>query len=326
MSSPVCTICQMNNAITSCVECKQLVCGDCSGSCQVCAKSLCKNHVQLTSHGRKLCPHCMAERNAQRKRLKAERRKQKAKEEQAASTSFENLSDSSTGTSPGFAGKPISSAAASVSAGTSFEDIFDGTPVLKPQAVEEDDERDADLVSAGNMGDQEYDDLDPAEKERQAKLGRTEAESTESGRLELPPMDENRPVLSASGYQPPSRLRKMMAFVFFGIGMMYFWTATPYLKETMLPWDAPKLEYNQDQMATYKHDDNRIRNSSNINQFEFFAQGPFFFIAWLVVLSYVGGVLAITFSIIRSAWWSWRAKLNLEAADDLEKDRNELLM
>jgi len=41
---------------------------------------------------------------------------------------------------------------------------------------------------------------------------------------------------------------------------------------------------------------------------------------------YVGGVTAIFVSLLRSAWWSWRAKLNEDAVNELDNDRNKLLM
>ena len=180
-------------------------------------------------------------------------------------------------------------------------------------------------AGVGLADDREYDDLDPMEKERQRKLGRRDAEFTETGRLELPPMDENRSVLTSSAYQPPSKKKMYAAFLLFGVGMYYFWTASPFLRETLMPWQSVGPVYTSE-MRPAPYDDNRLRNASNLNQFVLLKQAPLFFAAWLFVIAYVGGVIAIIISIIRSAWWSWRAKINQEAAESLDKNKNELLM
>ncbi|MFP6583441.1 MAG: hypothetical protein VCD00_12915 [Candidatus Hydrogenedentota bacterium] len=282
MASVVCKLCNKNYAIAGCDTCKTLVCKDCSAVCQGCGTTICRQHVELTKKGRKLCGRCMSERNARREAL---RQKYSASRQQAPPAPTE-------------------------SAGVSFEDLMgSGGQLLKPvkpQAPpESEDEPD--------FGDP---DLAPEEAEPQATF-------TETGKLELPPMDENRPVLGQSGYQPPSRKRVLAAFIFFGIGSMLFYQSSPILRELLFPFETTELKFNQGQM-TQIQDTNKLRNAGNFQQLDILTQGPMFFVAWSLLIGYCGGVLILVVGMIRSFYWSRLANHNLEAARSLDKDNNEL--
>jgi len=60
-----CSSCIIRSSIGYCVECRALVCEECSVTCQVCGKLVCRPHVRETPHRRQLCPKCYARRNSQ---------------------------------------------------------------------------------------------------------------------------------------------------------------------------------------------------------------------------------------------------------------------
>lgn len=310
MASVTCKLCNQQYAVIGCEECKTLVCSNCSCMCQGCGVPICNEHTDLTKGGRKLCGRCMSERKARRAALKDKYRTGERKSPSAPPSPSppEGKLPSSPSSLAPFAGK-----------GMSFAEIGGDGALIPVRETEEDIEQEAGLG-------QEHEDpvmrLDPEEAERNRKARET-AQITATGRLELPPMDQNRPVLGQSGYQPPSQKKVFSAFLFFGIGMMYFYKSTPYFQDTLLPFDTTELLFNEGAMAVV-HDTNRIRNTSNLQQLDIFSQAPMFFVSWLVVLSYCGGVLILVIGIIRSTYWSYIAKRNLEASGNLDKDANEL--
>jgi hypothetical protein len=264
-----------------------------------------------------LCKSCGAERRA---RKKAQKARQEAQAQQPAeSTSFESLNVGSREFIPN-KNEPPQVGGIQDSAGMSFEDLSDGTSLLKPGMSEQELN-----AEAGLLDEDDYAAMDPMERERLKKMGRIEAEFSSTGRLELPPMDENKQILTSSAYQPPSRARYIMAFAFFGIGMVYFWSVNAELRELMMPWKNTGVEYNQNQRAAISTT-NTLRDTSNINNLNIFSQAPMFFVAWAIFLSYVGGVIALLISVIRSWWWSYNAKIGEEALKEMEdRDKNELL-
>jgi hypothetical protein len=214
---------------------------------------------------------------------------------------------------------PSSSPAPFAGKGMSFAEIRGDQPLMPVRATEKEIEEEAGLGAEHEDPDMR---LDPEEAERKRKALET-AQFTSTGKLELPPMDENRPVLGQSGYEPPSRKKVFAAFVLFGISMIYFYNSTSYFKDTLFPFDTTELQFMEGEMAVIQ-DTNLIRNTSNLQQLDIFSQAPIFFISWLIVLSYLGGVLILTVGIIRSTYWSYVAKRNLEASQNLDKDANEL--
>ena len=60
-----CSSCITRSSIGYCVECRALVCEECSVTCRVCGKLVCRAHVRETPHRRQLCPKCYARRNSQ---------------------------------------------------------------------------------------------------------------------------------------------------------------------------------------------------------------------------------------------------------------------
>ncbi len=128
-----------------------------------------------------------------------------------------------------------------------------------------------------------------------------------SSRLELPPVDEKRPVMTYSGYQAPSKTAYFFAFLFFGVAGLVFYSTTPILKDIMFPFTTPEYKFSSGQLAPIM-DTNRLRNTSNVNQFEILSQAPVFFVTWLILIVYVGGSALIIISTVRSAVSSYRAK------------------
>ena len=128
-----------------------------------------------------------------------------------------------------------------------------------------------------------------------------------SSRLELAPVDEKRPVKIGSGYQDPTKTAYFFAFLFFGIAGLVFYSTTPILKDVLFPFDTPSYKFNPNQQTPIM-DTNRLRDTSNVSQFEIFSQAPTFFIAWLILIVYVGGSALILISTVRSAISSFRAK------------------
>ncbi|MFP6615060.1 MAG: hypothetical protein VCB26_01525 [Candidatus Hydrogenedentota bacterium] len=286
--------------------------------------SICIEHTHLTKGGRKLCGRCTAERQERQQALKSKYGKG---QRSAPSISLPDSGESAAASSavpppsaPPAPGKPVGAAADAAFKGVAFADIAGSSPLIPIRETEKEIEEEA------GVGPEHEDPemrLDPEEAEKSRKARET-AHLTSTGRLELPPMDQNRPVLGQSGYQPPSRKKVLAAFILFGIGSMLFYNSTPYLKETLLPFDTTKPQFYEGQMAQIQ-DTNKIRNTSNIQQFYIFSQAPMFFVSWLILLSYLLGIVILVFGVIRSSYWSYIAKRNLEAARNLDKDANQLL-
>lgn len=335
MASVTCQRCKTQNAVIGCDECKTLVCGNCSSMCQGCGVSICIEHTHLTKGGRKLCGKCSAEREARREALKSKYGKgrrsapsvsiphsaESAESGAAGTASAVSASSARTSsTSAGrAAGEPVGPSAGAGFKGVAFADIAGSSPLMPVRETAEEIEEEA---GSGSEHDDSEMRLDPEDAEKNRKA-REKADLTSTGRLELPPMDENRPVLGLSGYQPPSRKKLLSAVIFFGIGTILFYNATPYLDETLFPFDTTELRFNEGEMAQI-YDTNRLRNTGNIQQIDIFSQAPTFFVAWLLLLSYLLGMFILIVGVIRSSYWSYVAKRNLEAARNLDKDANLL--
>lgn len=92
MATVQCLKCKDRPAIDSCTICNNPLCGECLVRCQVCKKTVCKKHHDVTTTGRKLCDVCMQRRT----QIRAERKERKEKERErqpAENLSFESLSD-----------------------------------------------------------------------------------------------------------------------------------------------------------------------------------------------------------------------------------------
>ena len=90
MATVNCLKCKARPAIDSCVICKNPLCGECMVRCQVCKKTVCKTHHDVTTTGRKLCDNCMK----RRAELRAERKARKKRNRKPVpNLSFEALSE-----------------------------------------------------------------------------------------------------------------------------------------------------------------------------------------------------------------------------------------
>ncbi len=300
MAALQCRVCGQGDAIAFCSETGEPMCANCAATCQVCNAPISKRRVQLTSTGRKLCSKCMAQRN--------ERRKAK-KEELKRAARGPSPADAGVARAAASAGFQSPVAAAPKSAGTSFQDLMGGddAPMMPPVRVD-DDPRDAGEPAREVHGlSREFGDDRVYGAEGPPKEG--------GGRLQLPPIDDKRPILTASGYQPPSRTSWIAAFALFGVAGAIFWSIFPGLRDIMFPPDlaTPKFLSDLMPMAT---DTNALRNTSNISQFEILKQGPIFITAWAIVLVYVIGFFLIILSIIRSLISGYLAKRRLKRAEE----------
>ena len=320
MTAVLCKLCDTEYAVTGCQECKTLVCGNCSTMCQTCGVSICSSHTHKTKGGRNLCGKCTAERQARSAALK-EKYSNAPKTPAAPGAS---VPSQPVPPAAGRASAPGISAAAAPSPfgankGTSFAELAESAPLMPVRETAEEIEKEAGLGPESDDPDMR---LDP-EEARKKNEGRREAHQSVSGRLELPPMNQNRPILNQSGYQAPSRTKRILAFVFFGIGMLLFYNATPAFKDTLFPFTTGEFRFQQGQMAQIQ-DTNSLRNTGNIQQFDILAQAPTFFLAWFFLLTYCGGVAILTVGVIRSGISGHLARRNLRAAQNLGKDANTL--
>jgi len=321
MPAVTCRACGQGESIAICAESGVPICKNCAVSCDVCNSPIARERAQFTSTGRKLCTKCMAERNARRKAKKEEMRREgssgkrepappKAATAGVAGASFEDLMRDDAELSRAFKGivrqeaSPPSQAEeeAPKSAGTSFEDLMsspvpEGAPA-KGKGAKAAARRD------GGDGPKAH--------------GLEGAPQEGSGRLSLGPIDDNRPILSQSGHQPPSRKAYIAAFCLFGLAGAIFWNVAPGFREILMPWRTPRYEFSSGQLAT-TGDTNALRNTSNVSQFDVFSQGPIFFVAWAFVGTYVVGFVLIVWSVGRSLLSSYLAKRRLKKAEEYAK-------
>lgn len=305
MATVKCAECGVGDSVAICSETGVPLCANCAESCQVCHAPVSRKRVNLTSTGRKLCARCMAERNARRKAQK-ERLRREAEAKKDAQEPLQPSAPSPVSVkTPAAPAKPAAAAPES----TSFE------------ALMADEPRDSTSFSALAAGEPE-----PPEPRRAAKpepedrVGRENGDTREYGlegapqeggkRLELGPIDENRPILASSGYQAPSKWKYAIAFLIFGIAGILFLSISPQLRDVMWPWDTPGLKFWSDREAPIL-DRNSLRDTSNLSQLDLFSQGPIFLISWSIVVVYVVGCVLIVTSVVRSAISSYLAKRRL---------------
>lgn len=310
MATVKCNACQTNPSITFCNETGVALCGDCAIPCDRCHVALARTKVQVTSTGRKLCPKCMAERNAKRQakrqRIKEKSRERKRSEyDEVAPTGIEAPVANRTVT-PGAMGlsTPAQGSSAPAASPISFEALNDSQgPQTAPPAAE------AAKDDFGSESGADFGAPAPPEKDTGPKrnFGLEGVPTDQSSRLELPPVDENRPVMIRSGYRGPTKTAYFFAFLFFGFAGLVFYSTTPILRDIMFPFDTTEYKYNSNQMTPIM-DTNRLRDTSNISQFEILAQAPTFFVTWLIIVVYIGGSALIIISTVRSAISSFRAR------------------
>lgn len=308
MAAIKCSACETNPSITFCNETGVPLCGDCAIACDRCDLPIARSKAQITSTGRKLCSRCMAERNAKRQarreQAKDKRRRTEAVEE--GPTGIEApVASRPAAPGPVNARTPVKGPTAAVASPLSFEAL---NASMGPQATPP-----VEVVRVEPESEEGVDAPESEEKDTGAKrtFGLEGVPTEKSSRLELPPIDENRPVLVQSGHQAPSKTAYFFAFFFFGIAGLVFYSTTPILKDVLFPFDTPTYEYKAG-MDTPIQDTNRLRNTSSISQFEILAQAPTFFIGWAFVVVYLGGCTFIILSTLRSAFSSFLSKRNLK--------------
>jgi len=304
MSSSVkCTLCKEEFAIVSCHECQTLVCKSCSAVCHECGTSICTPHTQKTKAGTPLCRGCMAERETRRQALSDKYSKEAQKK---------TIPPVSAPVAPTSPPAPPSSPADS----TRLEDLIVGEQLLK-SAEDNIEHRIEEKIEESHHADT-YDKLPPEKRQK--------ANFTETGRLELPPMDQSRPVLGQSGYQTPSRGSMTLAIIFFGLAMFFTIRVLPALHDTLFPFgDSNETEFTKNLMPIAT-DTNTLRNTSNIQSLDVFAQSATFFIAWGFVLVYCGLVLGLVVGLIRSMLLQKQAKEQHEAVKDLDQKSKDLYL
>lgn len=302
-----CRVCGKGDALAFCSETGEPMCGACSATCQVCNVPLSKTRVQLTSTGRKLCSKCMSERNERRKAKKDEMKRAARAEARGEAPPAKRPAApvAASGTS-----LQALAATGPKSAGTSFQDLMagDDSPMMprvrdeEPGAATDEPAREVHGLFKGEAGDDRIWGAEGPPKEG-------------GGRLQLPPVDDKRPILMASGYQPPKRTSWIAAFALFGIAGAIFWSISPGFRDLMFPEDLARPKFISD-LRPVATDTNALRNTSNISQFEILKQGPIFITAWLIVGVYCLGFCLIVFSVIRSLISSFFAKRRFKRAQE----------
>jgi hypothetical protein len=319
MATMKCGTCGAADSIAFCAETGAPICAMCTVSCDVCGAPLSRGREQLTSTGRKLCSSCMAARNTRRRAKKEELRREAAEKKREAApaaaprggVSFEDLMRDD----PALSGNlravkreeaPARAAAQSETpkpSGTAFQDLVSEGPKAYQSASLARD--------AGFDGAIEGDESANAfGLEGRAKEG--------ASRLALGPIDDNRPILTGSGYQPQSKLVYLAAFAFFGIAAAIFWSVVPGIRDVMFPEQHVGAQFTSN-LAPIATDTNALRNTSNIGQFDLFSQAPIFFIAWFLVLAYTIGFVRIVWSVGRSLTSSFFANRRLKKAEEYAK-------
>lgn len=331
-----CSICEAKDSITYCSETSVPLCADCALPCDVCNIPISAQRAQVTSTGRKLCYKCMTDRNARRKakreKLKTESR-EKRRAKRVAEDPFQqsapaNIPPGPVSTPPASVSKPVGKsglASPGVVASPGFHSMIANDPLPSaptsleglggPQAPG------AASLEAGREDDGEGDDGDdfgatPQDDDRDGPkrgYGLEGVPTEKSARLELPSVDDKRPVYVQSGYQSPTVTKYFFAFLFFGVSGIIFYGTTPILHDLLFPFDTPDYEFISNQMTPIQ-DTNRLRNTSNISQFEILSQAPIFFITWLILIVYVGGSIWLIVSTLRSIVSSYRSKRHLKKA------------
>ena len=309
MATVKCSACQTNASITFCSETGVALCGDCAIPCDRCNVPLVRTKIQVTSKGRKLCPRCMAERNAKR-----QARRERIKEKSQAGKRTEEGEAAPKGIEAPVANQPVTpgpmgfhALAQGSSAPAPSPINFEALNASRgPQATSPAAEASKDDFGAPAAPDK---DAGP-----QRNFGLEGVPTDRSSRLELPSVDEHRPVMTHSGYRAPTKTAYFFAFLFFGISGLVFYSTTPILKDIMFPFSTPGYEFSPNQLTPIM-DTNRLRNMSNVSQFEILSQAPVFFITWLILIVYVGGSALIIISTVLSAVSSFRAKRHHRKAE-----------
>lgn len=334
MSTVKCSACEEKASITFCSETGMALCGDCAVPCDGCSIPIGRKQAQITSTGRSLCPRCMAERNAKRK-LKREKMKAASRARKRAErgeTVPDGPEPQATHMGAPASGSPLSPApmsfdalSAGAPASPSAKPVGSASPVVRGRSFEAPEEQhgsSAAPATAETAEDDAGSDVGAgfgvrpgAAKDAAAKrdFGLEGVPTDRSARLELPPIDEKRPVMVMSGHQAPTRTAYYFAFAFFGIAGLVFYSTTPILQDIMFPFDTPGYKFDSNQLPLIK-DTNQLRNTSNISQLDLLSQVPAFFITWAILIVYLGGSVLIIVSTARSAISSIRSNRELRKA------------
>ena len=122
------------------------------------------------------------------------------------------------------------------------------------------------------------------------------------------PLDIARPIMVASGYQPPSRWAYVAAFCLFGLSMIFVVSVSPQVRDVMWPFDTGmETKFQRDQRPVID-DTNALRNTGNIRALDMFVQVPMFVLTWGMLIAYVYFAARILYSTGKSAWDSYQAK------------------
>lgn len=235
----------------------------------------------MTPHGRSLCPSCWARREAKRREIREQGGGAKgvASESSAAdSTSFEALMG---GDAPTYETKPETPAAQ------------ESAPAAKRRAEES-------SASHTTLGvDEAGDSVTTKPKQFHRDVPVREA-------LEI---DPRRPILTQSGYQAPSKLAYLAAFIFFGIAGIFFVNSSPRVQDMMFPFDLGGIEYDEN-MRPVDQDTNALRNSSNISNFSLMRDLPLFILTWAIVLVYIWGAFLVIKEVVPTLYQRWKGWRN----------------
>lgn len=112
-------------------------------------------------------------------------------------------------------------------------------------------------------------------------------------------IDEKRPLLVASGYQPPSKKWLAAAFILFGLSGLYVIISMPNLRDIMWPFDSRGFEIGRN-VEPPLWARNTIRQHGSMAKLSPFFQLPAFVIVWGVTLAYLYGLWGMAYGSVRS--------------------------
>lgn len=99
-------------------------------------------------------------------------------------------------------------------------------------------------------------------------------------------LDERRPILKSSQYQPPSKKAYAFAFILFGISLVAVFISVPDLRQIAWPFETKGPDFNE-RATVVIQDTNALRDTSNISQLNIIPQVLLTSITWAFFVAYI---------------------------------------
>ena len=110
-------------------------------------------------------------------------------------------------------------------------------------------------------------------------------------------LDERRPILKASQYQPPSKKAYAFAFILFGISLVAVFVSVPDLRQIAWPFETKGPDFNE-RATVVIQDTNALRDTSNISQLNIILQVLLTSVTWAFFLVYIYLAVRVTIPVI----------------------------